>query len=215
MRILLNIYLHSHKILVHAVPMVTVITVAVVYSCATSLFYPCPEMFDYGIQLCGGPCFQLRQGIGTFDLVFTIFLPLPCIIFFNTLLIIRVIQQKRRMAQKNVWKKNLGMLVQLLSVSILHTVVWMPVIIVIIVVLAGQTPSDLILQLQGSWVLINIIYLAVLGNPIVCIFAVPEIREKVISLKDRVTGRVGGNSTNQTHPSTAHAIISNRVQKEQ
>lgn len=192
--------------------MIVLVVVAVVYSCATSLFYPCPEQFAYDIQLCGGPCFQLRQGIGTFDLVFTIFLPLPCIIFFNCLLIIRVIQQKRRMATKNVWKKNLGMLVQLLSVSVLHTVVWMPVILVIIVVLASKTPSDLILQLQGSWVLINIIYLAVLGNPVVCIFAIPEIREKVINVKNGITRRHLTSSINPTHPSTAHTFQTNRLQ---
>ena len=215
MRILLNKYLCSHKILVHAMPMVLLTFVAIVYSCGTSLFYPCPEMFDYGIQLCGGPCFQLRQGIGTFDLVFTILLPLSCIIFFNCLLIVRVIQQKRRMAQKNVWTKNLGMLVQLLTISILHTIVWMPIVVVTLIVLASKTSSDFILQLQESWVLINIIYLAVLGNPIVCIFAIPEIREKVAYMKDKIKGRLGTNSINQTHPSTGHAVITNRLPKEQ
>ena len=194
--------------------MIIVTVVAVVYSCATCLFYPCEEQFSYEIQLCGGPCFQLEKRIGTFDLIFTIFIPLPCIIFFNCLLIIRVIQQKRRMAQRNVWKKNFGMLVQLLSVSVLHTVVWMPVIIVIIVTLASNSPSDLIIQLQGSWVLINIIYLAVLGNPLVCIFAIPEIREKAIAFKNRILQRFFGYTINQIHPITItmNTFQTNRLQ---
>lgn len=185
--------------------------VAVVYSCATCLFYPCEEQYSYESQLCGGPCFQLHKGIGTFDLIFTIYIPLPCIIFFNCLLIIRVIRQKRRMSQKNVWKKNFGMLVQLLSVSILHTVVWMPVIIVIIIALGSNPPSDLIIQLQGSLVLINIIYLAVLGNPVVCLYAIPEIREKVITFKNRIRQRFFGYDVNQIHPLSVKTFQTNRL----
>ncbi|CAF4574487.1 unnamed protein product, partial [Rotaria sp. Silwood2] len=111
---------------------------------------------------------------------FTVFSPLSCIIFFNCFLIMRVIKQKRRMLQKNVWKKNLGMLIQLLSVSLLHSLVWLPVTIVILIVMTNNPPPTIIIELQSSWVLINIMYIAVLINPLVCIFAIPEIKEKII-----------------------------------
>ena len=107
------------------------------YSVGTVLAPTCEEHFDYDNQICGGPCFQLQPTLGTIDIIVSIFIPIPCIIVFNTVIIVRVIQQKRRMQQRNVWAKNLGMLVQLLSVSILHIIVWVPVTMVLIVALAS------------------------------------------------------------------------------
>lgn len=188
--------------------MIARIVIATVYSCGTVLFYPCTEAFDYTIQLCGGPCFQLNPVMGQIDLVVTIYIPLSCIIFFNTFLVIRVILQKHRMLQKNIWKKNLGMLLQLLSITVLHVGVWMPCIIVILIILAHPSPSELTIQLQSSWVLINMIYIAVLGNPLVCIFAIPEIKEEVILLINHVrqlrSQQFQPGTTNQIRPLTTN-----------
>jgi hypothetical protein len=178
------------------------------YSVGTVLAPTCEEHFDYGNQICGGPCFQLQPTLGTIDIVVSIFIPIPCIIFFNTFIIIRVIHHKRRMQQKNVWSKNLGMLIQLLSVSILHIIVWVPVTMVLIIALANQPPSPLILELQASWILINLAYLAVLGNPIVCMFAIPEIREKLAGTYDRIRrgqSLLRSTASNQIQPATTSA----------
>ena len=168
----------SHKILVHYIPTFLTVAWGTGYSVGTVLGSTCEEHFDYNNQICGGPCFQLEPTLGPIDVVVSIFIPIPIIIVFHTILIIRVIQQKRRMQQKNVWGKNIGMLAQLLSISILHIVVWLPVTIVLIIALASKPPSAAILELQASWILLYLAYLAVLGNPVVCIFAIPELREK-------------------------------------
>lgn len=185
------------------------------YSVGTVLAPTCEEHFDYGNQICGGPCFQLQPTLGIIDIIVSIFIPIPCIIFFNTVIIVRVIQQKRRMQQKNVWTKNLGMLVQLLSVSILHIIVWVPVTMVLIIALASQPPSPLILELQASWILINLAYFAVLGNPVVCMFAIPEIREKVVNTYNRFRRGpplLHSTASNQVHPPTTNTFRTNQDQ---
>ncbi|CAF5138588.1 unnamed protein product, partial [Rotaria sp. Silwood1] len=212
-------FLNRHKMLIHYIPMTILIILAICYSCGTVLFVPCIELFDYTSQLCGGPCFQLQPSIGTFDLVFTVFSPLFCIIFFNSFLIIRVIQQKRRMLQKNVWKKNLGMLIQLLSVSILHVIVWLPVTIVILIAMTNYPPPAIIIELQTSWVLINIMYIAVLINPLVCFFAIPEIKDKIILFinylrrKRQQQQQISSTGRNQIHPLSTNQNQSTRFQK--
>lgn len=169
-----------------------VIAIAVVYSCGTVLFSGCQEGFTYYNQLCGGPCFQLDPILGYFDLAFTVFLPLFTILVFNTSLILRVIYQKRRMLQRNIWRKNIRMLGQLLTVSLLHVTVWIPVVTVILIALTSSPPPAIILDLQASWVLINLMYLAVLGNPIVSIIAIPEINAKADAWIRRLKYKICG-----------------------
>ncbi|CAF1314911.1 unnamed protein product [Rotaria sp. Silwood1] len=177
-------FLNRHKISVHYVPMIVLTLTAVVYSCAAVIFAPCEEVFDYTIQICGGSCYQLLPANGTFDLIFTVIIPLSIIVGFNAILMIRVIKQKRRMLL-NVWKKNLKMLIQLLSVSMLHVAGWMPFIIAFSIVMTNNPPPEIALELQSSWILINVMYIGVVANPFVCMFAVPEIKENIILFIDR------------------------------
>ncbi|CAM4797839.1 unnamed protein product [Rotaria magnacalcarata] len=179
-------FLNSHKILVHYVPMIVLTLTSFIYSPALVIFAPCNEAFDDAAPVCGGSCYQLLPGIGTFDLVFTIFIPLSFIISFNCILVIRVMKQKRRMLQKSIWKKNLGMLIQLLLISMLHVTGWMPVVIVILIVMTNNNPPIIVVELQASWVLLNIVYIAVITNPLVCMFAIPEIKEKMFSFLNSI-----------------------------
>ena len=91
----------------------------------------------------------------------------------------------------------------------------MPVILVIIITLSSNPPSDLINQLQSSWVLINIIYIAVLINPIACMFAIPEIKEKFRTLINHIRGqhpqRFQITGRNQIHPMTTRFNRTSRV----
>ncbi|CAF1527267.1 unnamed protein product [Adineta ricciae] len=200
--------LNKYKTWIHYAPMATFTLIAIIYSCSAVLFYPCEEHFSYVDQLCGGSCYQLEAAIGTFDVIFTVYMPLSCIIFFNVLLCMRVMLQRRRMRQKNVWKKNVGMLGQLLSVSAIHTIVWLPVTIVLVLAATSERPSDLLIELQTSFVLINIIYLSVLGNPVVCVFALPEIKQKMRLLIDNRRRRMMSDTKqNAIHPMTTNRAV--------
>lgn len=186
-------------------------TIAIAYSCGIVLFYPCEEHFSYVDQLCGGSCYQLEAAIGTFDVIFTVYMPLSCIILFNILLCTRVVLQRRRMLQKNVWKKNLGMLGQLLSVSALHTIVWLPVTMVLVISATTQSPSELLIELETSFILINIVYLSVLGNPVVCVFALPEIKQKMKVLIDALRQRAPRQTIVNIKRNTIRPVTMNQV----
>jgi hypothetical protein len=149
------------------------------YSFALVVLYPCTSAFDYTIELCSGACYELDPFWGTIDWVITAIGPLCIVIVSNLVLIARVFLQKRRMLQKQVWRKNLGMLVQLLSITALHCVAWLPVCIVGVISLVQVPPPQVVQELQANWTLISLIYLAVLGCPLMCIVALPELKEKV------------------------------------
>jgi len=159
--------------------MTLLVVVAVVYSCCTVYLYPCEETFDYSIQVCGGACYQLQPIMGQFDLAFTVFMPLFLITLFNIILVARVLYQKRQMQQKNVWKKNIHMLVQLFTITLVHYFAFIPTCILLIVTVVEVPAPQLIQELEASWVLLNLIYIAVLVTPITCTFAFPELREKI------------------------------------
>ena len=165
--------------------MIGVAFVSVIYPCGVVFFGRCQESFDYGNQLCGGSCYQLDPALSTFDLLFAILLPLLLIIFCNCLLIFRVIYQKRRMLQRDMWRKNIRLVTQLLLVSVLHASVWMPVAIVIFITLFDSSAPPIVLDLQASFVLFNLVYISVLGNPVVSVFAIPEIKAKISELTRR------------------------------
>ena len=166
--------------------MIGACVLAVGYSVGIILFYPCEEQFDYDNQLCGGACYQAQIGIGIFDLVFTVFMPLALIIFFNSLLVFRVIYQKHRMLQRNIWRKNIRMVTQLLTVSLLHVAVWMPLVTAILISLVNVPAPQIINDLVASNTFINLVYISVLGNPVVSIFAIPEIGTKMRALINRL-----------------------------
>ena len=172
-------YQYRHKILIHYVPMTAILFLSFIYSSGFILFYPCEEAFDYTAQICGGACYQYDPTMGTVDVVVTVFLPLFLITLFNTVLILRVLNQKRRMQQKNIWKKNLHLLIQLLSITLLHYIVWLPTCIIILISIVQVPPPVIVQEVQASWVLFDLLYVAVLGSPFTCAYALPEIREKI------------------------------------
>ena len=168
-----------------------------IYVCGAVIFYPCEEKFDYTVQLCGSSCYQFQPFMGLFDVVLTVFVPIFFITLFNIVLILRVFYHKRRMQQKNIWKKNVSMLVQLLAIVLLYVLVWLPTCIVLIISLVQVPAPQLILELQYAWVLLNLLYIGVLGSPFTSIVALPELKEKVTKLIRRLRGQL---SVNQVVP---------------
>lgn len=156
------------------------------YSFVLVVFFPCNQSFAFNIQLCGGACYELDLFRGTFDWVVTAIGPLSMIFITNLYLLIRVFLQKRRMLQRHVWKKNMGMLIQLLLMTALHCVSWLPVCIVGVISILDVPPSEVIQELQKYWMLFSPVYLAVLGCPFVCIFALPELRKKIHNIVSRI-----------------------------
>ena len=64
--------------------------------------------------------------LSTIDWLVNVALPMTIIVLANALLIIRVIKQKCRQQRRLVWKQQRRMTVQLLSISSIYMISWLP-----------------------------------------------------------------------------------------
>ncbi|CAF3104057.1 unnamed protein product [Rotaria socialis] len=131
------------------------------------------------IEICGGACYEIQSFWGIFDWIVTVIGPLCMIILSNMILIGRVFLQRRKMMRTNVWRNNQALLVQLLLITSLHCIAWLPLCIVSLISLVEVPSSEVIQELQNNWILVSPIYLTIIGFPVVCIFALPELRDKL------------------------------------
>ncbi len=65
----------------------------------------------------------------------------------NILLLIRILRQKHRMRQQQMCKKNRRLIIQLLSIVILHNIVWFPVIISLLIILFSPVSLPILIDL--------------------------------------------------------------------
>ena len=175
--------------------MILILVNSVVFIYGVVMLYPCENQFVYYAEACGVSCSVLTPNFGVFLWVFSFVAPLVIIIFVNGFLLTRVLVQKRRMLQKNVWQKNKGMVLQLLSITGMLYISWLPISITTIINLAYSTP--LLLEIQGNWLLIGLIYIPVLCSPITTSYAVPELRNDIREWINQRRSRV---DTSRTHP---------------
>ena len=84
------------------------------------LLYPCKNYYDVTIANCYAPCYLYESNVmALYEQIGHGLALMFIILFFNLALIIRVIQQKRRMGRQLTWNKNRRMAIQLLSISLL------------------------------------------------------------------------------------------------
>ncbi len=102
--------------------------------------------------------------------------------FATTLLIVRFLLQKRRVGQREIWRRNRRMVIQLASISIMYNIVWIPSVVCFVVPLIIPSPIS-------SEVTTDILnysqYLSFLLCPFMCLIGLPEIRH---SLKQTFIG---------------------------
>jgi hypothetical protein len=94
------------------------------------IFYPCENAYLYDSYLCGGSCYQFQPVIGTIDYVINAVTPVICMTLANMILLIHVIYQKRSMKIANTWRKNRLMYIQLVYISMLYFIIWIPFVTV-------------------------------------------------------------------------------------
>jgi hypothetical protein len=94
----------------------------------------------------------------------------------TTVLIVRVIVQKRRVGQREIWQRNRKMVLQLSSVSIMYIIVWIPNILCYLISLLFTVPSAADLSAD---VLIYFEYITSLLCPFMCLVGLPEVRQSI------------------------------------
>lgn len=87
---------------------------------------------------------------------------------------IRVIEKKRRVAQRGLWRRNRRLILQLLSVSILYFIVWVPILFCFLMMLF--TSNIVVLTLSVSY-LNYYQYTGMLLYPFICLIGLKEVQE--------------------------------------
>ena len=177
----------SKCIAFHYVPL----TVAVLYKplCYAYLIfiYSCVNNWNFNELLCTAPCFYQNKVIGAVDWLVNIIIPAFSIALTNILLILRVTCRTGDMqANAQRAKKNRKMTLQLLAISSLFLVFWLPI-----------ATTGLIQQFFSPTFLIDVqfnvffylIYFIQLFVPFVCFISLPELKNQMVVAVRRWRGR--------------------------
>ena len=139
--------------------------------------YPCEDVFYYDAYVCGGDCYQFLPIVATIDYLTNVFSPAVVVILANAVLLSRVIMQKRAMKVANTWRRNRLMYIQLLSISILYFVVWIPYVIIAVIRLLHDPLflSDVTITL----LLNDGLYICPLASPFISLVGLPAVRQRL------------------------------------
>ncbi|CAF4134649.1 unnamed protein product [Rotaria sp. Silwood2] len=142
--------------------------------------YNCVNNWNYSELLCTTPCFYQNKMLGIGDWLVNIIIPAFSIALANLLLIIRVIYRSTGIRHniRRTKKKNRKMTIQLLAISSLFLIFWLPIAV-----------TGLIQQFFYPTFLIDIqfniffylIYFIQLFLPIVCFVSLPGLKKATVS----------------------------------
>jgi len=173
------------RYLIYYSPLLACITYPFIFYMFAVVFYPCDEtQWDFTGIVCGDTtCFLASEILATYDWVVDTAAPMVVIILSNTALLIRVIKQKHRRQQVISWAKQRRMTLQLLSISSLYLVTWLPNIIVGII--QQVKPSDSLQQIEDDYIS-DLTYLICLLLPWISIGLIPEFKQWILRELHRV-----------------------------
>ncbi|CAF1316596.1 unnamed protein product [Adineta steineri] len=91
-------------------------------------------------------------------------------------LIISVLSQKRRIGQREIWRRNRKMVIQLISISIIYMIIWIPNVVchVIPLIVSSRLPYE-----TATDILHYVQYIPTLLRPFMSLIGLPEIRESL------------------------------------
>ncbi|CAF1337407.1 unnamed protein product [Adineta steineri] len=146
------------------------------------VFYPCDgTQWVFSSNLCGyANCYLLyNKMLSSFAWVINNGLPSIIIFLANVVLVFRVIQQKRHRQQLISWKKQRRMALQLLAISSVYMIGWIPNLISGV----GQRiiSPNFLAQIQLDY-LLDLIYIVCLSLPWVCCRLLPEFNKWIWKL---------------------------------
>ncbi|CAF4049075.1 unnamed protein product [Rotaria sp. Silwood2] len=116
------------RFLIHYVPLALLVSYIILFHFIVIIFPPCENKYDYTQEMCGHQlCFHDSKLIGTWDSITHNIIPTLTIVIFSITLLMRVLRQNRRMHQVVQWRKHRKMAIQLLSISLLYFVLYIPI----------------------------------------------------------------------------------------
>ncbi|CAF3487624.1 unnamed protein product [Rotaria sp. Silwood1] len=176
----------KRKLLFHYIPMTIVALYIPVLYMYLVVLSPCLHNHQYDLTAfaCGGACFFVQISVNTYDTIVDTMLPCFIIIIFNLLMVGRSSILKRRaltsLSISKTLKRNRRMIIQLLAISLMCLIAWMPWVVIII----GQNFFD---SSFGDWFITHILhylpYLTTSASPFLALIGLPAIRQRLRMLK--------------------------------
>ncbi|UJR29258.1 hypothetical protein I4U23_010472 [Adineta vaga] len=170
------------RITLHHIPLLFCLVYPMIFYLFAIIFYPCDgTQWDYTSNLCGfADCYLISNKVfGTLDWSINNGLPMVVNALANILLVVRVIQQKRRQNRPVTWKQQRRMTIQLFYISSLYLAAWSPCLIVGVVQILGY--PTFLAEIQTAYFL-DMIYIVCLFLPWVCIGLLPELLKWIKTL---------------------------------
>lgn len=162
------------RVLIHHIPMAICILYPIILYLSMIVFYPCDgSQWDFTSSVCGYANCHLfySERLAMFDWIAQNGLPSMIILFANVSLLIRVVRHKLQFQRAIRWKKQRRMTLQLLSISILFLISWLPsLIIVLIQVLFNRSFA---VDIQKNYI-IELIYLMCFFLPWISLAQLPK-----------------------------------------
>ncbi|CAF1039241.1 unnamed protein product [Rotaria sp. Silwood1] len=176
----------KRKVLFHFIPMsIATLYIPILYLYLIVLS-PCVRNYQYDLTAftCGGACFFAETSVNTYDTIVDTMLPCFIVLIFNLLMIIRVVILKRKVATSvpisDTLRRNRRMIAQLLAISLMCLIAWMPWVVIII----AQNFFD---PSFGTWFITYILhylpYLTSSVSPFLALIGLPEVRQGLKILK--------------------------------
>ncbi|CAF0826803.1 unnamed protein product [Rotaria sordida] len=139
-----QIFLQGKKRFVfHYLPLSILLLYILIFYIIVIIFPPCKNTYDYTLPVCNDyPCYLDNLVLGIWDSVVNGILPIFIICIFSVTILIRVHYQKRRLVnQRNQWRRQRKMMIQLISSSILYLIPNIPLSLLILAHLCGLSES--------------------------------------------------------------------------
>ncbi|CAF0742429.1 unnamed protein product [Adineta ricciae] len=178
-----ELFIKHHSILFHYLPVVLFSLYTPIFYISLVIFYPCEQAYTVYSYICNGPCYLFNSVPCLIDWGINVVLVLGITCFVNIVIIIRNIIQRGRMKRliitagnRQQWHRTLRLSFQLFSISSLCIIGWIPYGIVSSMQIFNNTPT---LAYLLSTFFIYFPYIQTLLLPYVCIFFMPEIKQKL------------------------------------
>jgi hypothetical protein len=173
----------KHKLLLHYIPLGFFCFYSFGMYTYLVLLFPCEQNLQYDLTafVCGGACFFNAFVENIYDTIVDVMLPSFILLIFNLLVVGRVILRKKRVsplsAVSNTLRKSRRMILQLLAISLMTLITWMPWVIIIL----GQYwygPS--FAERFVSIIVHYLPYFTSFASPFLALIGLPEIRRVFI-----------------------------------
>ncbi|CAF1471528.1 unnamed protein product [Rotaria sordida] len=159
----------------HYLPVVIILLYCICYNSIIIIFPLCENTYDYSQVACGNPlCYYEFVSAAIWDVIVNDLIPTIVIIFCSITLLLRVIYQKFRMHRPMRWRNHRRMTIQILVISVLYLVIYIPKMLLEFIHLCG-IPEEI-----GANFMLYAEFFEYYGNlllPFVCAISMPELRK--------------------------------------